>query len=90
MSKLTPRITLFSALLAMPFGASMALADEAPPADAMPLSEVIKSVEDEGYERISDVSFDDGKWEVDAYKGEQKRDLEVDPHSGDILSDKED
>lgn len=90
MSKLSRSTALLSGLIAMPFVVSMALANEAPPADAKPLSEVIKGVEDEGYERIYDVSFDDGKWEIDAYKGDQKRDLEVDPHSGDILSDKED
>lgn len=90
MSKLTRTTALLSGLIAVPFAASIALANDTPPADAKPLSEVVKSLEDEGYERISDVSFDDGKWEVDAYKGEQKRDLEVDPHTGDILSDKED
>lgn len=90
MLKLSRRTALFSGLIAMPFVASLALANDNPPPDAMPLSEVIKSLEDEGYERISDVSFDDGVWEIDAYKDRQKRDLEVDPHSGDILSDKED
>lgn len=90
MSKLTRSTALLSGLIALPFTASLALAGDAPPTDAKPLSEVIKSVEDEGYERISDVSYDDGKWEIDAYRGEQKRDLEVDPHSGDILSDEED
>lgn len=90
MLKLSRRTALFSALVAAPFAASMALAGDAPPADAKPLSEVIKSLEDEGYERIYDVSFDDNVWEVEAYRGDQKRDLEVDPQSGEVLSDRED
>lgn len=86
----TLRTILLGGIIAMPFAVSKALADEVPPEDAKPLSEIIKSVEDEGYERISDVSFDDGAWEVDAYKDDQPRELEINPKSGEILSDKKD
>ncbi|MFC6635065.1 PepSY domain-containing protein [Microbulbifer taiwanensis] len=67
-----------------------ALADDRPPPGAMALSTVLTKLEQQGYTPITDVSLDNGRWEVEAYKGDEKRDLEVDPNSGEILSDKPD
>lgn len=67
-----------------------ALADEKPPPGAMALSTVLTKLEQQGYTPITDVSLDNGRWEVEAYKGDEKRDLEVDPNSGEILTDKPD
>lgn len=65
-----------------------ALADDKPPPGAMALSTVLTKLEQQGYTPIIDVSLDNGRWEVEAYKSDEKRDLEVDPNSGKILSDK--
>jgi hypothetical protein len=67
-----------------------ALADEKPPAGAMALSVILTQLEQKGYTPITDVSLDNGRWEVEAFKGAEKRDLEVDPNSGEVLSDKPD
>lgn len=67
-----------------------ALADEKPPPGAMALSTVLTQLEQQGYTPITDVSLNNGRWEVEAYKGSEKRDLQVDPNSGEILSDKPD
>ncbi|KZX59139.1 hypothetical protein A3709_16445 [Halioglobus sp. HI00S01] len=71
-------------------GAIIAVAGEKPPADAIPLSEIVKSIEAKGYAPIVEVSIDDGVWEAEAYKGAEKRELKVDPLSGDIISDRPD
>ena len=39
---------------------------------------------------VVDVEFDDGIWEIDAYRGKEKRELHVDPRTGKILRDRED
>ncbi|ADJ28184.1 PepSY domain-containing protein [Nitrosococcus watsonii] len=83
--KLATIISIFSVLTILP---AMVLAGDKPPQDGKPLSEIVKSLEEQGFKQISEIEFDDGKWEVDVYKDNQKRELEVDPSSGEILSDK--
>lgn len=61
--------------------------DEVPPANAKPLSSIIKTVEDQGYKTISEVEFEDGKWEVEVQQpGGKEVELHVDPMSGRIIS----
>lgn len=67
-----------------------AMADEKPPAGAMALSAIVTQLEQRGYTPIVDVSLDGGHWEVEAYKGLEKRELKVDPNTGKVLSDKPD
>ena len=57
-----------------------------PPADAKPLSEIVKSLEDAGFAPIVEVEFRAGRWHVEAFKDGQKRDLRVHPVSGEITS----
>ncbi|BAQ63634.1 hypothetical protein GM3709_399 [Geminocystis sp. NIES-3709] len=65
-------------------------ADDKPPRNAKPLSEIIKNLENTGYSPIVDVDYDDNQgWEIKAYRNNQKRELKVNPVSGDILSDKQ-
>ncbi len=57
--------------------------DELPPANAKPLSEIIKTVEDKGYKVISEVEFDDGVWKIEAHQPDGKEvHVKVDPLSG--------
>ena len=59
--------------------------DELPPANAKPLSEIIKAAEDKGYKVISEVEFDDGVWEIEAHQPDGKEvHVKVDPLSGAI------
>jgi hypothetical protein len=42
--------------------------EELPPANAKPLSEIIKAVEEKGYKTITDVEFDDGVWKIEVHQ----------------------
>ncbi|WP_428818583.1 PepSY domain-containing protein [Microbulbifer sp. MCCC 1A16149] len=64
--------------------------DEMPPPGAMALSAIVTKLEQQGYVPVVDVSLDNGRWEVEAYKEGKKWDLEVDPNSGEILEVKQD
>ena len=62
--------------------------DDIPPADALSLLEILKKVEEAGY-TVTEVEFDDGKWEVEAIR---QVELNVHPKTGAIeqLKDEED
>jgi hypothetical protein len=64
------------------------LAEARPPKDAIPLSTIVLSLEKMGFGPIVEVKFDDGVWEVEAWRDGQKRELKIDPRSGRILSDR--
>ena len=68
--------------------ASWASAD-LPPKNAKPLSEVAKAIEAKGY-TLSEVSMDNGVWEVEAYKGSEERELKVHAETLEVLSDRPD
>jgi hypothetical protein len=57
---------------------------ERPPAGSKPLSEIAAAVEKAGYAPIEEASFDDGRWEIEAYQADAKFELRVDPMSGEI------
>lgn len=77
-------------LAAAALGISHVFAGERPPEDAKPLTEIIKMLETQGYAPITEISMDDGVWEVEAYKNDEERELRVDPLTGKILSDRKD
>lgn len=83
------KVLLVSTLLATTLGFSVSASD-IPPADALKLSKIIEKLEQQGFAPIVDVEFDDGVWEIDAYRGKEKRELHVDPKTGKILRDRED
>ena len=80
--------TIFALLLLTGMAISPSvLADDKPPRNAKPLSEIIKNLENKGYSPIVDVDYDDDQvWEIKAYRNNQKRELKINPVSGDILS----
>ncbi|MDP5209387.1 PepSY domain-containing protein [Microbulbifer sp. 2205BS26-8] len=65
-----------------------AIASEKPPPGAMALSTILTKLEQQGYTPIVEVDLEQGHWKVEAYKGDEKHGLEVDPNSAEILSDK--
>lgn len=69
---------------------SQAFAGERPPEGSKPLVEIIQALESQGYEPITEISMDDGVWEVEAYKNNEERELRVNPLTGEILSDRRD
>jgi hypothetical protein len=88
------RLSLSSLILA---GAALSLSalgahanwfkDEAPPPNAKPLSAIVKALEDRGYKVITEIEFEDGKWEVEVQQASGKElELHVDPLSGQIAS----
>lgn len=65
--------------------ASPALADDdqAPPADAKPLSEILQTLEQEsGFSHFEDIEWDDGRWEIDYRANDRRVEVKVDPVSG--------
>ena len=61
--------------------------DETPPANAKPLSSVIKMLEDRGMKTITEVEFDDGKWKIEVHQaGGKETTVKVDAVSGQIVS----
>jgi uncharacterized membrane protein YkoI len=65
-------------------------ADDRPPQRAKPLVEIIAKLEEQGFTPIVDVSFDDGVWEIEAYYEDVTMELDIDPQSGEILSEHRD
>ena len=55
---------------------------ELPPANAKPLSSIVRSIEDSKAGVITEVKFDDGFWEVDLLEDGQKIQLDIDPGTG--------
>ncbi len=73
---------LFTALAAIPF----ANANDRPPVGGKSLGDVIGIIEGKGYGPITEVSFDDGVWEVETYKSDVAYEVTLDPASGDVIS----
>lgn len=67
-----------------------AVSADRPPADASPMLKIVAAVEKAGYSPIVDCSFDDGRWEVEAYREDQSLELTIDAKSGKILSEHRD
>jgi len=84
--KLTLPITLLG--LAIPFAAVNA--NQSMPKDAMKLSEIVSDLESKGYDKITEISMDDGVWEVEVNKDEKQYELKVSPTDGKVLSEEED
>lgn len=74
---------------ALAFTCSAALADK-PPSDIKKLSEIVLILEKAGFDPISEIEFDDGHWEIDAYRNGEKREVHVDPRTGEITKDRKD
>jgi uncharacterized membrane protein YkoI len=65
-------------------------ADEKPPANSKTIIEIVAGLEKQEYAPIIEVSFDDGVWEVEAYKGDAAFELTVDPSTGEIVNEHRD
>jgi hypothetical protein len=83
------KVVIVASIVAFACFSNVALADwfsdELPPANAKPLSEIIKAIEDKGLKTITEVEFDDGVWKIEAHQIDGKEiTLKVDPITGDV------
>ena len=63
--------------------------DELPPSGAKKLSEIVKALEDQGLDGITEIEFEDGVWKIEVHRPDGSEiDVRVDPVSGQILSRK--
>lgn len=81
---------ILTATVSSALGISQVFAAERPPEDSKPLVEIIQMLEAQGYAPITEISMDDGFWEVEAYKNNEERELKVNPSTGEIISDRKD
>ena len=54
--------------------------------EALPLVEIVKRLETNGYEPFSEISKDDGNWEIEVRQNDVAYELTVDAVSGQVLS----
>ncbi len=81
-----------AALAMLPVGlTSIVTADGlAGASEALSMIEIVQRLEKVGYGPFTELSMDDGRWEVEARKQDTSLELAVDPISGDILSEHRD
>ncbi len=77
-------------LFTFAFVAAIALAQDPKPAQSKSLLDIVLKVEKEGYAPITDVSRDDGNWEVEAYKGDTAYELTISAATGEIITEHRD
>lgn len=66
-----------------------AFAGDRPPADAKNILDVAKALQDAGYQEITEIEYDDDYWKAEVYTTEgKKRDVKVDPTTGEIIDKK--
>lgn len=79
-----------AALAAALLGSAVYVHGDTPPRSGMGIPALLDSVAKAGYDSITEISFDDGEWEVEALKDGTPVELHVDPDSGRILSERSD
>lgn len=84
------RLITTTCMLASLFVPAVALAVEDKPAASKTLLEIVTKLETDGYGPITDVSRDDGNWEVETYKDGTAYELLVDPATGKIITEHRD
>lgn len=58
--------------------------DDLPPADAVPLSAVVQSIEDRNLGVVTEAEFDDGLWEIKVRKNGRKTKFHIEPTTGNM------
>ncbi|QDS91546.1 hypothetical protein FF011L_02760 [Roseimaritima multifibrata] len=77
-----------AAVAMIPVGAISAVSavGESPNRQVLSMVEIVQGLEKEGYGPFAELSRDDGRWEVEARKGNESLELTVDPLTGKVLS----
>lgn len=58
---------------------------EIPPVDAIPLSEIIASIEVPNHIHVVEAEFEDGVWEIEYVMAGEEHELQIDPMTGESL-----
>lgn len=85
--------TLYSLVAAtmIPVGAASAVGvPAASTGDLLPMVKIVQRLEKDGYGPFTELSMDDGNWEVEVRKQDASLELTVDPVSGKVLSEHRD
>lgn len=61
-----------------------------PSSSAQPLSRIVQNLESVGFNPIVDIDYENGRWQIEAYRHGVKYDIRVDPNSGHVLSEQMD
>jgi uncharacterized membrane protein YkoI len=64
---------------------AVALSNDRLPQKYIPLDEIVESLEKAGYVVI-EAEADEGRWEVDAHKGDETYELHIDPATGETIA----
>lgn len=80
---------LAAAVMTFALAPAMAFASDKPPANSKSLASIAQSLQQQGY-TLSEVSFDDGLWEAEGYKDNQKLDIRLDAKTGKVISSQPD
>ena len=80
---------LLALILLVAVVSSVALASPTKNSTALPLSEILGKL-DAKYVAVSEVSFDDGVWEIEAERDQQSVEVRIGPASGAFLSERPD
>lgn len=81
---------LATAVATTPLAAITAAPGDAAKNEPLPMIKVVELLEQGGYGPFTELSMDDGVWEVEVYKGDVPYELHVDPNSGEVLSEHRD
>ncbi|MDX9739939.1 MAG: PepSY domain-containing protein [Gammaproteobacteria bacterium] len=77
-------IRVLATMLTFAAASSLTAAEpELPPQDARPLSEIIDAVESQGFVPV-EVEFEEGQWEITAFRDGTTVIVYVDPHSASV------
>lgn len=63
-------------------------AEPRPASDAQPLSKVLQTLIKAGYNNIDEIAFERTYWEIEVWRLSGNRELQVDPKTGEVLSDR--
>jgi uncharacterized membrane protein YkoI len=65
-------------------------AEQRPPRDAQPLSQILHTLIKAGYTHVHDVSFERRYWEIEAFRQDAKYEIHVHPTTGEPISNRRD
>ena len=80
------RFLKWSGMGIMGLSATAFIAGAVPPQSAKPLSDVLHNVEAQGYTALTEASFDDGVWEIEALHKGKPVEIHVNPDSAKVIS----
>ena len=69
------------------FTVNSAMTNDRVPNGAKPLSEIVKLLEEQGYDPVEEIAMENGRWEAETLKNGVEQHITVDPVSGKVTLD---